>query len=214
MESVQPLTTENGNLETAALIAQEDQARAATYAVLASLLSDIPDRDLLDYLCHIDDPADADSPGDVGEAWLALRRAAEAVDTARLDDEFHALFIGLGRGEIVPYGSWHLTGFLMEKPLSELRDDLRSLGFEANGEHKEPEDHIAAICETMSILIESDDVEGFRQRRFFLRHLLPWGEKFFHELKSARNADFYRAVGLLGERFMQLESQYLNVQQH
>ncbi len=66
----------------------------------------------------------------------------------------------------------------------------------------------------MSILIQSPDVEGYQQRRFFLRHLLPWGEKFFRELKSAKNADFYRAVGLLGERFMQLESQYLNVQQH
>lgn len=214
MESVQPVTTENGDRSIAVLIAEEDQARAATYAVLASLLSDIPDRDLLDYLCHIEDPADADRPGDVGEAWLALRRAAEGADPDRLDDEYHALFIGLGRGEVIPYGSWHLTGFLMEKPLSELRDDLRSLGFEADKDRKEPEDHIAAVCETMSILIESDDIEGFRQRRFFLRHLLPWGEKFFHELKSARNADFYRAVGLLGERFMQLESQYLNVQQH
>ncbi len=214
MESVQPLTSENGNLELAALITEEDQARAATYAVLASLLSDIPDRDLLDYLCHIEDPVDADSPGEVGEAWLALRQAAGEADPVRLDDEFHALFIGLGRGEIIPFGSWHLTGFLMEKPLSELRDDLRSLGFERDGSHKEPEDHIAAICEAMSILIESDDVEGFQQRRFFLRHLLPWGEKFFRELKSARNADFYQAVGLLGERFMQLESQYLNVQQH
>ena len=214
MESVQHSENDNEGKEAAALIHAEDEARAATYAILAALLSDVPSADLLDYLCHIDNPDGSDSPGDVGEAWLELRTAAKAVDAEKLDDEFHALFIGLGRGEIVPYGSWHLTGFLMEKPLSELRDDLRSLGFESDPEHKEPEDHIAAICETLSILIQSPDVEGFQQRRFFLSHLLPWGEKFFRELKSAKNADFYRAVGLLGERFMQLEGQYLNVQQH
>ncbi len=214
MASIQSSPRDNQNAAVPALIAEEDQARAGTYAILSSLLSDIPGQDLIDYLCHIPDPGDAEAHGDVGEAWLALREAARKADVSRLDDEFHALFIGLGRGEMMPYGSWHLTGFLMEKPLSELRDDLRALGIEPDAARKEPEDHISSVCETMSILVESPELEAYRQRQFYLRHLHPWGEKFFRELQSARNADFYRAVGLLGERFMQLENQYLNVQQH
>ncbi len=214
MEQLRSTLNDHSNEAMVSLIAEEDRARSVTYGVLASLLSDIPHRDLLDYLCHISDPADADKPGEIGEAWLALRLAAETANAVPLDDEYHALFIGLGRGEVVPYASWHMTGFLMDKPLSELRDDLRELGFEADPNRKEPEDHVAAICETLSILIQSDDIEGFRQRRFFIRHLHPWGEKFFRELRSAPSADFYRAVGLLGERYMQLESQYLNIQQH
>ncbi len=214
MELVQPMSMDNRPSQIAARMAEEDQVRAATYAVLSSLFDDIPGSDLLDYLCHIDNPMEADRPGDVGVAWLEVRRLAQQADPKRLDDEFHALFIGLGRGEVVPYGSWHMTGFLMDKPLSELRDDLRALGFEADEQRKEPEDHIAAICETLSILIQSDEIEGFHQRRFFLRHLHPWGEKFFRELQAAPSAEFYRAVGWLGERYMQFENQYLNVQPH
>ena len=213
MDSVQPSQNDD-SLHTAALIDEEDQARAGTYAILSALLGGIPGQDLIDYLRHIDDPADAAAPGEVGEAWLALREAAAMADRSALDDEYHALFIGLGRGEVVPFGSWHMTGFLMEKPLSELRDDLRALGLESDQDCREPEDHIAAVCETLSLLIGSPDVESYRQRVFYMKHLHPWGERFFRQLQSAKNASFYRAVGLLGERFMQLENRYLNVQEH
>ena len=40
------------------------------------------------------------------------------------------LFIGLGRGELLPYGSSYLTGFLHERPLARLRADLGPLGIE------------------------------------------------------------------------------------
>lgn len=195
-------------------INEEDQARSGTYAILASLLSNIPGQDLIDYLCHIEQPVGDEQVGDMGEAWQQLRVAAEGSNPTALDDEYHALFIGVGRGEVIPYGSWHMTGFMMDKPLGELRDDLRALGFEADPDIKEPEDHIAAICETMSILITADDVEGFQQRRFYLRHLHPWAEKFFMTLRDAKTADFYRAVGALGAQFIRLENQYLNVQEH
>jgi TorA maturation chaperone TorD len=182
--------------------------------ILASLLSDIPSQDLIDYLCHIESPENGQDPGEIGDAWQRLKQEALNLDMEKLDDEYHALFIGVGRGEIVQYGSWHLTGFLMDTPLSELRDDLRSLGFESNPDQKEPEDHISAICETMSILINSDDIESYQQRRFFIRHLHPWAEKFFRELQSAKSANFYQAVGMLGERFIKLENLYLNIQEH
>ncbi len=212
----QTVPSEDGNTsqQLTSLIDQEDQARSGTYMILASVLSDIPSQDLIDYLRHIESPETGEDPGEIGEAWQALKEAALETDRDALDDEYHALFIGVGRGEVVQYGSWHMTGFLMDTPLSELRDDLRSLGFEPDPDVKEPEDHISAICETMSILINADDIESFQQRRFFIRHLHPWAEKFFREVQEAKSADFYRAVGLLGERFIKLENQYLNIQEH
>jgi len=177
------------------------------------LFNDIPSQDVIDYLKHIDVSVDG-AIGEVGQAWQQLRDAAVDCDAESLDDEYHALFVGVGRGEVMPYGSWQLTGFLMDKPLSDLRDDLRILGFEADKDRKEPEDHIAAICETMSILITSEDIEGYQQRRFYMRHLHPWAEKFFIEVQQAKAANFYKSVGLLGQRFIQLENQYLNIQEH
>jgi len=219
LEQVSSPAGETDNQHMASLIDDEDQARSGVYAILASLFNDIPSTELIEYLQNIDQPetgsaTDSKDIGAMGEVWQQLRQAAINSDPVALDDEFHALFVGVGRGEILPYSSWHLTGFLMDKPLSELRDDLRSLGFEADADRKEPEDHISAICETMSILITAEDVEGFQQRRFFMRHLHPWAEKFFREVQQAKTAEFYRAVGLLGERFMQLENEYLNIQDH
>lgn len=214
MEHIVPSEDGNTKQQLASLMDQEDQARSGTYMILASVFSDIPSQDLIDYLRHIDSPVEGQDPGEIGEAWQDLKQAALKADLDALDDEYHALFIGVGRGEVVQYGSWHMTGFLMDTPLSELRDDLRSLGFESDPDVKEPEDHISAICETMSILINADDIESFQQRRFFIRHLHPWGEKFFREVQEAKSADFYRAVAVLGERFIKLENQYLNIQEH
>ncbi len=207
-----------GGDQVQTLIRDEDHARSRTYTILASLLSDVPSEELIEYLSQIElpdvDDASQDHPENVGDAWRQLKVAVEKSSLKQLDDEYHALFVGLGRGEIVPYASWHLTGFLMDKPLGELRADLRALGFESDPDRKEPEDHIAAICETMSILITADDIESYQQRRFYLQHIYSWAAKFFTELENAKNAEFYRAVAILGQRFIALENQYLNIQDH
>ena len=200
-------------------LSDDDQARADTYSILASLLSRTPNQDLIDYLLHINAASDADAidsqgSGDMAIAWLAVKQAAGQFELSQLDDEYHDLFIGLGKGQVVPYGSWHMTGFLMDKPLSDLRDDLAALGIAATGDTKDPEDHIAALFETMSILITADDVEGYRQRRFYIRHLHPWAVKFFKSLQAAPSAKFYKSVGLLGQRFVELENVYLNISEH
>ena len=213
MEQVSLPAGDSESQKLSSFIDDEDQTRSSVYAILASLFNDIPSQDVIDYLKHIDVSVDG-AIGEVGQAWQQLRDAAVDCDAESLDDEYHALFVGVGRGEVMPYGSWQLTGFLMDKPLSDLRDDLRILGFEADKDRKEPEDHIAAICETMSILITSEDIEGYQQRRFYMRHLHPWAEKFFIEVQQAKAANFYKSVGLLGQRFIQLENQYLNIQEH
>ena len=207
----------SANQEKASFINDDDQARADTYSILASLLSQSPHQDLIDYLLHIDLGVDVDAQsemGDMARAWQQLKEAANKYNLSQLDDEYHNLFIGLGRGQVVPYGSWHMTGFLMDKPLSELRDDLAQLGIAVSSSTKDPEDHIAALCESMSILITAQDIEGYQQRRFYIRHLQPWADKFFKSLEAASSAKFYKSVSLLGQRFVELENYYLNVNDH
>jgi len=144
-------------------------------------------------------------------AWTMLRQSAADYTAEQIDDEYHRLFIGLGRGEIVPYGSWHITGFLMEKPLGQLRADLRKLGFERNEGVAESEDHIASLCQAMSAIILADEIDFETERAFFNDHIAPWAEDFFKLVQNSSSAGFYRAVGFLGESFINVEKQYLSM---
>ena len=183
-----------------------DAVRANAYSLLARLLVAPPDDSVLAMLRGIDPLADAEA--DMAGAWQALRLAAERTDVAALDDEYHDLFIGIGRGELVPYGSWYLTGFMMDQPLAVLRTDLAALGFERQDEVKEPEDHVAALCEVMAML--AGEGEPFDvQQRFYQRHLDGWITTFCLDLQKAKTARFYRAVGTLAEAFFRVERKYL-----
>src|SRR5262249_25402942 len=99
-----------------------DLARAQEYALLAPLLSRTPDAALLERLARL--RADA-SP--LGLAHAALAEAAAAAHVETIEREFFNLFIGIGRGELLPYGSYYLAGFLHERPLARLRGDLAEL---------------------------------------------------------------------------------------
>lgn len=190
----------------------EDALRANVYSLLAALLVGPPSAELRDRLAGIERVEGSDTGAAMASAWETLRLAAERAQSLEaLDDEYHALFIGVGRGELVPYGSWYLTGFLMDRPLAVLRRDLAQLGLERQAEVSEPEDHVAALCETMAIIIQSEDVSAAAQSRFFEDHVSPWMGIFFRDLQQARSARFYRAVGQLGEQFIELEKQYLSM---
>ncbi|MDX1604727.1 MAG: molecular chaperone TorD family protein [Candidatus Competibacterales bacterium] len=185
----------------------EDQLRAGTYSLLAALLRDVPDAGLLQQLSRIEPEGPAGD--ELAGAWQDLRRAALDAVPESLSREFHELFIGLGRGQIVPYGSWYLTGFLMEKPLGELRRDLARLGFERQDSVREPEDHAAALCEVMAMLIHDDARPLTVQRQFFESHMGNWFEILFRDLEQAPAAGFYRSVARLGGAFTRLEKHYL-----
>lgn len=187
---------------------EEMQLRANTYGLLAALLAKPPGGELRERLVNINMP-EAQSAEGIGGAWRLLKLAAERSSVETLDDEYHALFIGVGCGELVPYASWYLTGFMMDKPLAVLRDDLRRLGFERSPEVSEPEDHAAALCEVMAAVIVSDDVSEASERDFFDEHLVQWMGAFFDDLQEAESAVFYRAVGRLGSEFIALEQRYL-----
>jgi len=188
----------------------EDTARADLYALLAHLFQAAPDEDLLAVLANADDVS-AEAPHSlVGEAWRKLQSAAAAADPEALAQEFQDLFVGVGSGEVMAYGSWHLTGFLMEQPLARLRDDLAQLGLSRLQSAAEPEDHIAALAEAMRLLVRGGDgvaAAAFEvQKAFFTRHLRPWYARFAEQLAKAPSANFYRAAGELTKTFLDTEA--------
>ncbi|WP_207802597.1 TorD/DmsD family molecular chaperone [Motiliproteus coralliicola] len=183
-----------------------DLFRVDAYALLGSLLAQAPTEELLSWLQSIeliDDPQSS-----MREAWSVLQMAAGRADPDQVSDEYHQLFIGIGRGELLPYGSWYLTGFLMEKPLVELRNDLDALGIERDPEVREPEDHIAALCQVMAMLVSPDQNGGDQgpAQQFFERHLATWWRRFSQDLQHSQTAHFYSAVGRFAELFFEQEA--------
>jgi len=188
---------------------RDGRLRTNMYALLAVLLSQPPTHATLQVLRNIRPGREVEA-GALGPCWADLRAASVKYTCAQLDEEFHRLFIGLGRGEVIPYGSWYLSGHLMDKPLARLRGDLAVLGIERRPENRESEDHAASLCETMALI--SDPVASVpreRLRMFFLDHLATWMLRFFRDMQAAPSACFYRAVGRTGEAFMQREEQTL-----
>lgn len=189
---------------------EAERLRANTYSLLAALLAAPPPQSLIQLLTRIT-PAEVGGGDQLASAWEVLRLAGERASVESLDDEYHALFVGIGRGELVPYGSWYMTGFLMDQPLAVLRRDLAELGFERQANVKEPEDHVAALLETMGLLIGDGDTSVNVQRRFFQSHMGPWMKTFFLDLQKASGARFYRAVGQFGDQFIEFEQKYLTM---
>jgi len=192
------------------LIDEEQRYRASAYGLLAGLLRSSPDQAMLDRLKALGNAGEEEGD-DLLLAMSTLALSAQRHTPDAIEDEFHHLFIGLGKGEVVPYGSWYLTGFLMEKPLSDLRDDLASLGFERSEKVVEPEDHVAALCEVISIMI-SDASDLSVQNQFFQMHMVNWLDRFFSDLSEAGSAVFYKAVARFGAAFIALEKQYFSMQ--
>jgi TorA maturation chaperone TorD len=191
-------------------LVDEDQARGQVYSLLGHLLAGPPDAPLLESLRRAR-PESGDTSL-FAASWELLAVAAARAEPAALREEYEALFIGVGRGEIVPYGSWYLTGFLMEQPLAQLRGDLKSLGIERQAGVCEPEDHAAALCDTMALLILGDEPASLEQQHeFYARHIEPWMAPFFRDLQKAPSARLYRAIGQLGEQFIVVESEAFGV---
>jgi TorA maturation chaperone TorD len=194
-----------GAASPAADMSQEDRIRAQLYRLLGALFARLPDREMLDRLSALS----GDDSSELGRALTALAHTASVTDPADADDEFHDLFIGVGRGELMPYGSYYLTGFVYEKPLARLRGDMARLGIARAAGVKEPEDHIASLCDMMAGLIEGDfgaPANLETQRNFFDAHLGPWVAQFFADLEIAKSAKLYARVGTVGRIFMEIES--------
>lgn len=178
---------------------QEQTLRTEIYLVLSALFRSAPSEEMIEFLTSLEvEPSESA----MQKAWIALQQAAKDSNREALEDEYQDLFIGIGRGEVMPFGSWHMTGAMMEKPLAEIRHDLELLGFERDENVKEPEDHIAALCEVMSMLTgEEEDL----QQAMFNKHIAPWFNSFTQQLENAESASFYKPAAQLCEAFLTLE---------
>ncbi len=184
-------------------IAEEDSLRADLYDFLSALLANPPSRDLLKHAAAL-----SGDESDLGQAVGALSRLARASNEKAAAREFNALFVGLGRGELLPYASFYMTGFLNEKPLAALRNDMARLGIERAENVFEPEDNIASLCEMMGGMIRGrfgEPVDLATQRDFFNKHLNPWASHFFRDLEAAKNSVFFAPVGAVGRVFIEIE---------
>ena len=180
--------------------------RASVYELLGRMLACEPDSSVLDVLRQIEGVDTSDGPLAMG--WELLKQASLKTDEDAVTQEYFDLFVGVGRGELVPFGSWYITGFLMEKPLAALRADLRNIGIERQEGVRESEDHMAALSDVMSIMIRSNEPID-SQRQFFSNHIAPWANAFFNDLQNAQAARFYRSVGFFGASFIDFEKQLL-----
>jgi TorA maturation chaperone TorD len=178
-----------------------DTERAQIFALLGRLLLAPPDAALLARLRRL--PGGA-TP--LGQALGALAEAARGTDAAAVEREYFTLFIGVGRGELLPYASYYLTGFLHERPLAELRAELARLGVRRASGVAEPEDHLGFVCEVLAGLLEGRFGAGApAPEGFFARHLRPWAGRCFGDIEKATAARFYRPVGLLGRTMVEIE---------
>jgi TorA maturation chaperone TorD len=180
-----------------------DLARARIYALLGALLTRAPDADLL---ARIGDLRGDATP--LGLAHIEVAEAAKNARVERVEQEFFDLFIGVGRGELLPYGSFYLTGFLHERPLARLREDLARFGIDRAEGVAEPEDHAGILCEIMAGLASGElPAPAGSDRTIFEKHMAPWIGRLFADIERAQAADFYRRVGSLGRVFIEIETE-------
>lgn len=184
-------------------VASEDRLRADLYNFLGLMLSGPPDQILLDQCAGL-----SGDDSDLGKAIAGLSRVAKATKPKKVESEFNALFIGLGRGELLPYASYYLTGFLNEKPLAALRTDMAARGMTRAQNVYEPEDNIASLMEMMGGMIVGrfgTPAALADQKLFFNKHIAPWAAHFYADLEAAKNSVLYASLGSVGRAFMEIE---------
>lgn len=186
-------------------IAEEDRMRADLYNFLGVILARPADEMLLAQTQSL-----TGDESELGQAITTLAKVAKLSKPRAVESEYNKLFIGLGRGELLPYASYYLTGFLNEKPLALLRQDMTANGLARAENVFEPEDNIASLMEMMGAMIVGrfgSPADLDRQKTFFRKHIGPWAGHFFTDLEGAKNSVFYAPVGTLGRIFMEIESE-------
>lgn len=199
--------TQQNSSSAVVSIAEEDVLRAQLYGLLARVLALPMSDETLEIVRGL---AATDGNTELGKALKGLGELATRTPRGIAEDEYSALFYGMGSGgELHPYASYYLTGFVYEKPLSDLRRDMSELGIAPSTLNNEPEDHIAFLMEVMHGLITGafgGGVGAQQQEDFFTRHIAPWATHLFIDLEKAKNAKVYMPVGTIGKLFMKLES--------
>lgn len=192
-----------------AVVSEEELSRARLYRLLSRILGAPADAALLEFLKKLEGDETT-----LGQALGALSEVAGRVTLEEAGREFHDLFIGVTQGELLPFASHYLTGFLNEKPLAELREEMNNLGISRSNDSSDPEDHIASLCEIMHGMIIGEYGASYslqEQRNFFFNHVGNWAVKFFDDLEAARAATLFMPVGLLGRMFFKIEEEAFSI---
>ena len=187
-------------------LSPEDRSRADFYALLARLYADAPDAPLLRAIADAA-PIDGDSP--FARAWSGLVAASGVMEVDAATQEYTDLFIGVGKSEVNLHASHWMTGAMMERPLAELRGELRALGIARRADVTMLEDHLSALCETMRLLIAGHDERRpapvATQRAFFERYILSWVFPCCTAMKGNAIANYYAHVGEFTEQYVALD---------
>ena len=186
------------NTESMAAISEEDVLRAQLYEFLATLLRVEPADEVLAQVAGL---TGDDSP--IGQASATLAHLARQMDAANVRSEYVDLFIGVGRGELLPYCSYYLTGFLNEKPLASLRQDMAAIGIVRADGVKDPEDHIASLCDMMAGLIRGQFGRPFSlaEQASFFKSISRRGAGCFSQIWNQRKTlSFLRLSGQSARR--------------
>ena len=181
------------------MIAPEEQARADLYALLARLFYAPPDAALLSAL------AKEKGEGELGGAWAGLAEAAAQADAEAVREEYDETFVGTGKAPVTLYTTAYVIKYSSETPLAALRAELANLGLARRQEAREPEDHIAALCDVMRHLVAKQKLELEEQRRFFNRWIAPAAEPLCSAIERSDKTRFYKRVAALAKRFFALE---------
>jgi TorA maturation chaperone TorD len=191
-------------------LAAEDQARANFYALLSRLYAAAPDEALLATIAAADEwPVVGGSAArELAAAWRGLIAASAVTDAAAAGDEYQRLFIGVGRCEVSLHASGYLAG-AGGSALAELRSALSRLGLGRRDGVNVYEDHLAAICETMRVLVGgAPGIEPgsiVQQREFFAVYVAPWVTSCCNAINNSPIANYYRRVAEFTDSFMAIE---------
>lgn len=194
----------------------EDQTRADFYALLARLFYAAPDDKLLQAIVIAPEPTSERDDSPLVESWRALAAAASAVTEEALVEEYQQLFIGVGRPDVMLFGSYYLSGFMNEKPLAQLRDDLAALGLARKEHASESEDHLTALCDVLRFLISGDSetrpASVAQQQAFFLKHMQPWVLQFCQAVMQSGKANFYKRAAAFARAFFVVEIEAFDIE--
>jgi TorA maturation chaperone TorD len=190
-------------------VGPEERARAEAYALIGNLFYQAPSAELLRAIATSQTLCNDGSDSGFCQAWRALQHAAASAEAGALKEEFERAFISTGRPAVMLFGSFYLAGFLNEKPLAQLRDELAKMGLARHGDCHESEDHISALCDVMRFLIVGDvgvaPATLETQREFFARYIKSWNTPFCDAVNSASETSFYKHVARFAREFFDLE---------
>jgi TorA maturation chaperone TorD len=182
------------------LLSDEDTARANWYSWFAAIWLNAPSTE---QIAAWQQSLSNEDTSDLGLAWgLVVRRATE-LGAQAIQAEYDSIFVSVGKPEVFPNASFHLTGFLHEKPLVEIRQRMQELGL-GGFEVSLTEDHLGLLCTTMRELIV---MNSSGQAEFLQDFIASWAESFVGAIEVSVRGDFYKTVAQLWQIFLAIEVQ-------